>query len=158
MTTTPFPPSAADGRENGASARPPAEQSRPPSSPDPAPWPDCPPMRMAAESISRCLLPYDKAVTAASMRALLEDALAADGPDDDILFYQAQVLDALFHRLAVSALTAPTWNKGNNPDYLDDSRVFLALRAQKQCRVTLETLRTLKKEKTTNEMKDIENA
>ncbi len=96
--------------------------------------------QMATECLTRCALPFDGGLTAADMKAALEDSLVPDADQSAMLARQAQLLDALFYRLLVKGLTSPRWSMGDGTDYVDDDRVNLALRSQKQCRSTVETL------------------
>lgn len=63
------------------------------------------------------------------------------GPDGQArLMTQAQLLDAVFHRLALDSFSAKTYNGQPIPGYKNLDCLNMALRAQKQCRATIETL------------------
>jgi hypothetical protein len=122
-------------------------------------------LSVAAESLTRAALFADPALTPRAMRRMMAGAVSASataspGPspasgqhmaaaqhDTAMLARQAQVLDILFHRLVVKALT-PAYQRGDGDPaanhYVDDARLDLALRAQRQCRNTLGTAQLLK--------------
>lgn len=88
------------------------------------------------------------AVMRQMMAAALEgDILAANTEvATDVLERQAQMLDILFHRLVTKAVTSPYKNRNSTSKntYMDDARLDLALRTQRQCRNTLGSVQFLK--------------
>ena len=75
-------------------------------------------------------------ITAADVAEILDTAKLMDGDGESVLFYQSQLLDSLFHRLGYEACTEKRT--------LDAEKLHLALRMQKQCRATLESMAFLK--------------
>lgn len=115
--------------------------------------PDGVSLAAAAESLSRAALFAEPALTPRAMRQMMEkplggggDVPALDGTSGtETLARQAQVLDILFHRLVVKALSSPYKNHDSaSAAYVDDARLDLALRAQRQCRNTLGTVQLMK--------------
>ena len=56
---------------------------------------------------------------------------------------QAQVLDALFRLSLSRAVGTQPFHKSPRPDYYNDERVQLALRAQQQCHSTLKAIHSI---------------
>jgi hypothetical protein len=81
-------------------------------------------------------------LTARNIADVLHRAKHMDGDGESALFYQSQVLDALFHRVSTQAL---------RDHYVDKNQFDLALRLQKQCRSAIESMAFLK------HMKSIKN-
>jgi len=103
----------------------------------------------AARSMQTCGRPFDPGATADEMLAELHRAFIADGDCESLMFMQAQVLDATFHRALAKALAN---HFPNNPaaNCLDGHILNLALRAQKQSRqaaLALQKLREAGEEK-----------
>ena len=73
--------------------------------------------------------------TAEEMIDVLENAAAREGDGEAMMFYQSQVLDALFHRLAGEA---------SQNGYTHRECVDLALRLQRQCRSNIDSVAFLK--------------
>lgn len=113
--------------------------------------PGDPAILMASQNLAHCAAPFDESLTPAAMRAALERVLIVDGEGRDTLFMQAQLLDALFYRLTAKALTATDGAGAPVADYVNDARIDLALRAQRQCRTTFDSLHRIKN---TNKQKD----
>jgi hypothetical protein len=90
---------------------------------------------------------FARDLTAQDMLDSLRVALSQDGDGEAMLFNQAQVLDTLFHRLTVNALSGVDDDGQPVPDYVDIERVNLLLRAQKQCRTTIEVRNALRRKK-----------
>lgn len=123
----------------------PPDGSGPPPPKNPPTTPDLPvPVHLSAESLTRCALFTDATITPRTMRQMMESAQADDQFHEETLARQAQVLDALFHRLVVKALTSPYKGRADDPAYVDNDRLDLALRAQRQCRNTVGTIQLLK--------------
>lgn len=129
------------------------------------------PVHQAASSLSECLKPYQREKTSLSdmaeeLRRVLyvEEIFDECGSLDALLVTQARVLDSVFNRVLVNALERPRARQAivdlvamraapgstladpakedaapyNNVDH---AKVDLALRTQKLCRNTIESLR-----------------
>ena len=95
-----------------------------------------------------------------TVTAQLAGALNAGGDQSDLLKKQALVLDALFHRLlgkSIATLSSTDTHKG----YVNQDMLTLALRSQRECRHTVNTLSAMERRKfltlLTNELKDSKN-
>lgn len=120
------------------------------------------PLFQTAHSMQRCLKPVlgDGLPDFGALIDEIGGALMMDHGGNDLeslLAGQARVLDSAFHA-SIAAATA----RG----YLDEGKMSLAMKAQRQCRNTVETLRGLQQgfpagglrrlKKLANEMKDLE--
>ncbi len=112
--------------------------------------------QQAIQSIIACQRSSDKTLTADQMLSELHNAFTADGDGAHLLFTQVQVLDSLFARLLNKALTANGCSGNPVPDYVNDTRILLALQTQRQCRIAIETLAVLKSRKDYQEEKNYE--
>jgi hypothetical protein len=76
-------------------------------------------------------------LTAADMAGVLSMDLTYDSSNETLLFEQTRVLDTLFHRLIAQSFGNTHWRTGEyDCTSVDDSRIKLALQAQKLCRQT----------------------
>jgi hypothetical protein len=108
------------------------------------PLPAHPNTRHAAHSLKAIGQVISQNLTANDMLEMLRASLATDASGAAMLFTQAQVLDALFHRLTMKALSGADEAGQPLPDYVHEGQVHLALRTQKQCRSTVEALALLR--------------
>lgn len=109
----------------------------------------------AAESLRAIGKAFIPELALVDMMDILRRSLVNDRDGLGILFTQAQVLDSLFNRMTIKALSGVD-DKGNPArDYVDNARIELALRTQKQCRSTLEMTHVLrdKQERSEKEQK-----
>lgn len=114
---------------------------------------------LAAQSLRACFFPFNPDMPLSAVKDALESARDQDKDGQTLLDTQTRVLDSLFHRLITRALN-PTRNMDGTPqNYVNGEYMDLALRAQKQCRTTLDALRVLHKNQKndTNELKDPED-
>lgn len=114
------------------------------NTPTTLPLPAHPNTTHAAHSLQAIGQVISQTLTAGDMLDMLRSALATDKKGTAMLFTQAQVLDALFHRLTMKALSG-TDDKGQPlRDYVHEGQIHLALRTQKQCRTTVEAMAILR--------------
>jgi hypothetical protein len=94
----------------------------------------------AASSLAHTLRtnPYVPATTADEMLLELHHGFVDDRDCEHLLFLQARTLDAMFNRLVIRALKAPT--TAGQEGGIDDDRLKLALTAQRQCRSAVNTM------------------
>ncbi len=85
-----------------------------------------------------------ESLTAKDMVEVLHRAFDQDPEGEAMLLTQAQILDQLFHRLTINAMTAAENDETPVKHYVHDKRVHLLLRLQKQCRATLDSLRQIR--------------
>lgn len=74
-------------------------------------------------------------LTAADIAGVLRTARQQDGDGEHVLFYQSQLLDALFHRVSTEAF---------RKNYVDEAQLDLALRFQRQFRSAIESVAFIK--------------
>jgi len=95
-----------------------------------------------------------------AVTAQLAGALKTGGDQSDLLKKQALVLDALFHRL-LGKSTATLSSTDTHKGYVNQDMLTLALRSQRECRHTVNTLSAVERRKfltlLTNELKDNKN-
>lgn len=101
----------------------------------------------AAASLAEICRVYAKELTAADMLDTLRSALKNDSDGQAMLFSQAQVLDTLFHRLTIRAMSGTDGQGEPIHDYVNEETTKLALRAQKLCRTTVESMNILQARK-----------
>jgi hypothetical protein len=100
------------------------------------------PTVQAARSLLQTIRPFDQNITEDDVKWNIRGGIVAisDNQDERILYGQMRVLDALFHRVTVKAMKSPQ-PESDGVNYVDDERLVLALRAQHQCRQTLDSIR-----------------
>jgi hypothetical protein len=109
------------------------------------PTPTHPNTEKAAASIAKIGEFVARDLTAQDMLDALRSALAQDGNGQAMMFCQSQVLDMLFHRLINKALSGVDEQGEMDPNYVDDTRIDMALRTQRQCRSTVDLMNDLQK-------------
>jgi len=107
---------------------------------------------LTAESLTRLTLPIamraGKEVTISDMNTMLETALHEDEDGNMLLFEQAQTLNAMFHRLLETSVGGTGCTTGKPlPFHLSEHYLILALKAQKQCALTVDVLSKTKARK-----------
>ncbi len=101
----------------------------------------------AAEGMAAIAQHFARELTATDMLDVLHSAARMDSNGHNMMFTQAQVLDSLFHRLTLKAMSGVDKNGAPIKDYVENISLELALRTQKQCRTTLEALNILNRRK-----------
>lgn len=95
---------------------------------------------LAAQGMAAIAQQFSKELTATDMLSVLQSSFRNDHEGAGMMFTQSQVLDALFHRLTLKAMSGVD-DKGNPiRNYVEERTLELALRTQKQCRTTMEAL------------------
>ena len=108
------------------------------------PYPNTPMAQHSMEAIAKHV---SEELTAKDMLDVLQSALRVDPDGVGMMYTQTPILDQLFHRLTINAMSAA--DKDGNPvkHYVNDKRIDLLLRMQKQCRATVEALNTIRARK-----------
>ncbi|MBL4589524.1 MAG: hypothetical protein JKY11_05535 [Alphaproteobacteria bacterium] len=103
---------------------------------------------ITAASLNRLTVPIAKernqTVTIADMCTMLETALHDDAEGKQLLFDQAQTLNAIFHRLLEKGIGGKSLEGTPMPEYVTDGYILLALKAQRQCAMTIDALSKIK--------------
>lgn len=95
---------------------------------------------LAAQGMAAIAKQFSKELTAIDMLDVLQSSFRNDHEGAGMMFTQSQVLDALFHRLTLKAMSGVDDKGAPIPNYVEEEVLDLALKAQKQCRVTMEAL------------------
>ena len=106
--------------------------------------PQHPDMDRAAASMQAVSQGFHEDITAHDALEILRTALRTDREGEGVLFTQVQLLDGLFHRVMINALTAIDHEDKAKSDLANDRRLTMALRAQNQCRNTLNAMNTIR--------------
>lgn len=94
----------------------------------------------AADSMAAIAQQFAKELTASDMLDVLQSSLRGDREGAGMMFAQSRVLDMLFHRLTLKAMSGVDDKGDPIKNYVEQETLHLALRAQKQCRTTVEAL------------------
>src|SRR5262249_50707114 len=94
------------------------------------------------KSIGETMLPELKLV---DMIEILRTPTQNDAAGESLMFNQAQVLDSLFHRMTITAMQGHDEQNALVRDYVTNKRLDIVLRAQKQCRSTLQAILGLRR-------------
>lgn len=118
-----------------------------------------PVLERAARALFACEQPFADQADAAAFRDELMRMRDADREGEELLYLQSRVLDALFSRCVVAALDHPGRARNpTSPQYIDSDGVYMALRAQRQCTHTVDTLSRLRmRKKFASELKGPQN-
>ncbi len=95
---------------------------------------------LAAQGMAAIAKQFSKELTAVDMLDVLQSSFRNDHEGAGMMFTQSQVLDALFHRLTLKAMSGVDDKGAPISNYVEEEVLDLALKAQKQCRVTVEAL------------------
>ena len=101
--------------------------------------PPPPPLREAARSLEALNRPSSTEAGLTALMADLERSLESGADCTGMLYTQARVLDALFKRIVMRDIHS-NYKFEDGVPRLKDDQINFALRAQKQCRATIEAL------------------
>lgn len=96
-----------------------------------------PPILQAARALNVCAHPFRDGLLVGDLVDDLEATLHSDDDADMLLHSQARILDTLFKRIAAHEVHSTTWK---NEPILRSDKLEMALKTQRHCRTTLETL------------------
>ena len=95
-----------------------------------------PPVLQAARALNVCAHPFRDGLLVGDLVDDLEATLHSDDDADMLLHSQARILDTLFKRIAAHEVHS-TWQ---HTPILRTDKMDMALKTQRHCRTTLETL------------------
>ena len=107
----------------------------------PAPANPLAPDTLATQSAYKIAAPMNEQITPALLRDALQDSLDHDPCNADTLHYHTQLLNLMFHRFLDKGLGQARWGGEKVPESINTEYMSLALRAQRQCRVTIAELK-----------------